>query len=260
MAKIKLNIPKKLKDMSVDDIINMDARNFQSMNEDEIRYLVGRVARRVNHRLKKIEEIPYGRSTPAYNEFREGEYTETVRLSKDDKKRLNKGSKSVTTDLRGKGISVTANPNKKGSKVRVSLKGVSLDNVKRTFYKSRDFLASKTSTPEGIEEVTQEMAKRLGVEDLNVRSAKKFWNIYHEVRKNNPELESILTSDQLQQVVLDYYSNYNKKTTKSGKTRYLSANEIAKMIAKDSGRTKSEYDKATNSPTNIAKRFYTDED
>lgn len=260
MAKIKLSIPKRLRDMSVDDIINMDARNFQSMNENEIRYLVGRVARRVNRRLKKIEEIPYGRSTPAYNEFREGEYTETVRLSKEERKRLNKGSKSVTTDLRGKGIAVSANPNKKGSKVRISLKGVSLDNVKRTFYKSRDFLSSKTSTPEGIEEVTKEMAKRLGVEDLNVRSAKKFWNIYHEVRRNNPELESILSSDQLQQVVLDYYSNYNKKVTKSGKTRYLSAEEIARKIAKDNGKAKSEYDKSAKSPASIAKRFYTDED
>lgn len=252
------------KSLSLEEIINIDARELVNMPETDVRYLVGRVAKRVNSRLKKIESISYGRLTPAYSNFIEGEYTDRVRLSPEQSKLLKKKSKAVHHNLVGRGIKVTRNINKKGRTARMSLKGVGIEDVRRTFYKARDFLKSRTSTVEGIEEINRELSKRMGIEDLNPRSTKKYWKIYHELQRQYPKAEDTMASQQLQRMVMDYYLQYNKTTTASGKTRYLKASEIARRIGEGQNMV-SKYEKRQQerqrSTTKIAKfHFRNDEE
>ena len=206
MARKKLGKPSLyLTKMNVDQLLNIDARKFIGMKEADIRYIASRVARRVNARLRAIESKPYGRLTPAYSEMTEGQI---------------------------EGLSIEPSKHKKGKQARLSVSKIkTIKGVKETFYKSRQFLFSKTSTLSGIEDYEAEFSTRVG-KRLNPRETKRFWKIYRIIATKYPDLISPKrgkTTNEAQKLIADYWNIYSKPIVnpETGKRRYRTANQVA---------------------------------
>ena len=121
----------------------------------------------------------------------------TSRLVSASNKRIRRLEKST------KGQTSPSLKNLKGK--TFSVKGKNTNQLRQEFANAKNFLQNKTSTIQGWEKEKKAIAQRSGFK--NVKDSKKFWNVYSNFQRNNPDLVKARGSDRVQEILHQEFEN-----------------------------------------------------
>ena len=192
MARKKLGKPSLyVKNMSIEDVLNLDPMSFGGMKEANVRHITTRLLAQVRKRLKELETVPYGYKSPAYADLVES--AKTI-----------KGIRTSTT-AGGRKTTISG----------FSIKGLSEKEVRRLAQRAREFLKTKTSTKEGLEKFLNDLERKTGVR-LETRRLPRFYRLYRKLEKKMIDVFSKLrargiSTDQVLKTFAEIYKTNGGK-------------------------------------------------
>ena len=166
--------------MNTKEIRSLTPDKISKMNEQDLKSAINQLINANKRKLKRLESTRLGKSSPAYKSAKELHYFDKAKINKTTAKAKN---------------------NTKQAKAQYKKK------LERTLIDLKDWGKLKTSTPRGWKSVRKNVAKRLGVDKIPLKTEKEFWDLYQEYIKTHPEDESRLGSDIVQKICIDVQMN-----------------------------------------------------
>lgn len=99
---------------------------------------------------------------------------------------------------------------------KVTVRGKTLNQLRREFTRTQKFLNAKTSTITGAKQVKRDMETRLGVHNWSKEDWSKYWKAYNIILENEDTMIALYKfgSDRLQELLRDEFISGNEDITR----------------------------------------------
>lgn len=128
------------KGLSVKEALDLDWKTISKMNKEQLSSVAKVLNRNVNYRVERLKATGKENYSQAYRKL----------------------ERSM----------------KRGSDVKLTTRGKTLQQMQQDVRRARDFLSMKTSTVKDLERIEKETLDRIGVTFVDKDSEKEFWEMY----------------------------------------------------------------------------------
>lgn len=237
----KATPPKKVREMSTGELLNMDETQLRSLSKKEAAEVLRRLAQTANKRMERLRK--HG------NTYADG----SISLSKQSpayraQERIKGGFRPFSAS--GKTLGLTPQRSKDG-KIKRSTSGEILYRghraaILREIERAQRFLKSKTSTISGTQKLIAEVEEK-GLQFTSAAQANRFWEAYNKILEQHPELRKRNGGNTNVAIELVYKTMFNE--TKYARSVDTTINMMEKKLKE--GYERNEEGTTPQNPLNI---------